>query len=97
MNWDITSLADLRAFARYALLEDGIDIDIINISKDGVKINSFKKLVKKIYDLGFKEGKEARALAIGEQKRLEKLGKIMKKHERTAKYISEHNLMDKKL
>ncbi len=92
---DISSLSDIRAFAKNALLEDGVDIDIINVSEEGVKINSFKKLVKIIYDLGFREGVEQKSLIRGEKKRLEREGKIMTSHQRKARFMAEHNELNK--
>ena len=50
----ISSIQDIKAFARKALLDEGYDIDVINISEDGVKIESFSKLLKSIYALGWK-------------------------------------------
>lgn len=94
-NHDISSLADLKAFAREVLLESGFDIDIVNLKEDGVSIESFKKLCTALYDLGYKEGMEGKSIIRGKEKELEYQGRILTKHQRSARFFSDKNQINK--
>ena len=82
---------DIKAFARKALLDAGYDMDVINVSEEGVNIHSFKKLVKSVYELGWKEGFNDREYARGTRKDMEELGEMMTIHQRNAKFMEENN------
>lgn len=50
----------LKQFARNFLFEQGVDIDQVNLKTDGIRVESFRLLIEKVYDLGYLDGLEQR-------------------------------------
>lgn len=91
----MSSKADVATFARYLLQEEGYDPDIVNLKTDGVSIESFKKLVRALYLAGYKDGFNQNSHLYKEKKRLEKEGKVLTNHARSAKYFNNNEIYKK--
>ncbi len=91
----ISSHKDIVAFAKEILFDAGYDVGIVNIKEEGISVEAFTKLVRAVYDLGYREGYEGWDVAKGTQKRMLREGKALKAFGRTAKQVSEQNLLNK--
>lgn len=92
----MSSVNDIKAFAREILLEEGYDPDIVNLKEDGISISSFKKLVDALYKAGYQDGIRENAELREQRKKLENQGKILTHHARRSKFFQEHNELNKK-
>lgn len=89
------SKGDLRAFALDILLKAGFDPTIVNFKEDGVSIEALNKLCRALYEVGYRDGFDESSSLRGKKREMEKTGKLLSWHKRTAKIVNETSQVNK--
>ena len=88
----VSTIKGLRKKAAQLLFDEGIDISLVNISVDGVRISSFNKLVDMLYLLGYDD---AEAYRPRRKIDAENVGKALTEHAQRARQIASQSKINR--